>query len=70
MKARTEADGPLVSGGADGRVRVWSGAFEIQHTFIGDSPVTCLVNAAGVIAAGCQDGAVHLLRLPRQGDRA
>lgn len=36
-----------------------------QRSFIGDRAITCLtVTCAGVIAAGCTDGTVHLLRLP------
>lgn len=58
------ADGRMVSGSWDGSVRLWSPA-ELQRAFIADAPVDCLcVSPAGMIAAGCYDGTVHVLRLP------
>lgn len=56
----------MVSGSKDRTVRVWglTGAAEMQRSFTADSAIVCLVTADGMIAAGCEDGIVHLLRLP------
>jgi WD40 repeat protein len=56
-------DGRVASSGDDHTVRVWpQGPHQTQRSFIADAPVLSLsITAAGLLLAGCKDGAVHLL---------
>jgi WD40 repeat protein len=57
-------DGRIVSASDDATVRVWDVQLQRQTgVFVADAAVRCLAVAPdGLIAAGCGDGAVHLLR--------
>jgi hypothetical protein len=56
------ANSRFVSGIDDRTVHVWSLRLDLDHIFVADAPINCLtVTPAGVVGAGCEDGAVQFL---------